>query len=251
MEIGTFVIGSELVTGRRNDEHMAHTIETLAKRGLELSWCQVVSDSPDLLTRLLTNSMQSDSVVFSFGGLGCTPDDHTRNCAAVAAAVSLVRNAEAQKAIETQFGKDAYPNRIRMADLPEGCELIPNPINRCPGFSIRDHHFLPGFPHMGWPMLDWVLDHRYGDRLRNDAHVEYLINTHNAREHDLLDLMETFVERFPEIHFASMPHVLNQAMDLEFGVRGEEDKVRVGMDWLTGELNARGYRWEARRHLAN
>ena len=102
---------------------------------------------------------------------------------------------------------------------------------------------------MGWPMMDWVLDHRYRDRLREDAHVEYLINTHNARENDLLDLMETFVERFPEVHFASMPRVLNHALDLEFGVRGEEDKVRLGMDWLTGELNARGYRWEARRHM--
>ena len=77
MEIGTLVIGSELVTGRRNDEHMAHTIETLAKRGLELSWCQVVGDSPDLLTRVLKSSMESRGIVFSFGGIGCTPDDHT------------------------------------------------------------------------------------------------------------------------------------------------------------------------------
>ena len=249
MEIGMFVIGSELVTGRRHDEHMAHAIETLTKRGLELSWCQMVGDSPDILTRLLTNSLENDGVVFSFGGIGCTPDDHTRACAALAAKVRLVRNPEAQQAIEAQFGQDAYPNRILMSDLPEGCELIPNPINRCPGFSIRDHHFLPGFPHMGWPMMDWVLDRRYPDRLRDEDHVEYLINTHNAREHDLLDLMETFVERFPEVHFASMPQVLNHALDLEFGVRGKEDKVRLGMDWLTGELNARGYRWEARRQM--
>ena len=156
MEIGTYVIGSELVTGRRHDEHMAHTIETLAKRGLELSWCQVVGDSPEVLTRLLTSSMGSGSIVFSFGGIGCTPDDHTRSCAAFAAKVNLVRNPTAQAAIEAQFGKDAYPNRIRMADLPDGCELIPNPVNRCPGFSIHDHHFLPGFPHMGWPMMDWA-----------------------------------------------------------------------------------------------
>ena len=249
MEVGAFIIGSEIVSGKRKDKHMAHVIKALAKRGLELSWCQLVSNSPEVLTRLLKNSFSSSgSIVFSFGGIGCTPDDHTRACAAKAAKLKLVRNADAQRDIEAQFGKEAYPNRIRMADLPQGCDLIPNPINRCPGFSIRNHHFLPGFPHMSWPMMEWVLDNRYGDQLRDEKYVEYLINTHDAREDDLLDLMESFVKRFPDVHFASMPHVLSHRTDLEFGVRGQEDKVRIGMDWLTGELNARGFRWEARRH---
>ena len=46
---------------------------------------------------------------------------------------------------EARFGEEAYPIRIRMADLPEGSRLIPNPYNQIPGFSIGHHHFLPGF----------------------------------------------------------------------------------------------------------
>ena len=98
-------------------------------------------------------------------------------------------------------------------------------------------------------MMEWVLDNHYGEQLRDERYVEYVIDTHDAREHDLLELMESFVERFPDIHFASMPHELSHKTDLEFGVRGQENKVRVAMEWLTGELNARGFRWEARRHM--
>ena len=90
MDIGAYVIGSELLSGKRKDQHMGHCIEALGQRGLELSWCQVVGDSPELLTRLLRDSMKTDDVVFSFGGIGCTPDDHTRVCAAEAAGVTLV-----------------------------------------------------------------------------------------------------------------------------------------------------------------
>jgi len=247
MEIGTFLIGSELVNGRSKDQHMAHAIRTLTGRGLELSWCQMVCDVPDVLTRHLKQSMSTDSIVFSFGGIGCEPDDHTRACAAEAAGLRLVPNPEALRDIEAQYGDEAYPERVHMAELPQGCGLIPNGVSHCPGFSIRDHHFLPGSPQVCWPMMDWVLDNRYGDRLRAEVPVEYLISTHDAREQDLLEMMRAFVEHFPDVHFASMPHPVNGDTEMEFGVRGREAKVRMGMDWLTRELNARGYRWEAKR----
>ena len=75
----------------------------------------------------------------------------------------------------------------------------------------------------------------------------YVIHTHDARENELLDLMENFIERFPKVHLASMPHFTGQSTEVEFGVCGDAGQVRLGMKWLTGELNARGYRWEAVR----
>ena len=247
MKVGAYVIGSELVQGKRRDQHREHCIDALGRRRLGLSWCEVVGDSPEVLTRMLRQSMETEDVVFSFGGLGSTPRDHTRACAARAAGVKLVRNEAAAKAIESQFGKDAYPDRIRMADLPQGCSIIPNPVNRCPGFSLGDHHFLPAFPDMAWPMMEWVLDKRYSPESLRGKAVEYLIHTHDTRENDLLDLMEALVDRFPEVHLSSMPQFGDQGTEVQFGVRGSEREVRSGMQWLTGELNARGYRWEAMR----
>ena len=109
--------------------------------------------------------------MFSFGGIGATPDDHTRQAAAAALGVPLERHPEAVAEIEARFGADAYPHRVLMAEFPAGASIIPNPFNRIAAFSVRDHHFLPGFPQMAWPMLDWVLATHYPDLVR-EAPVE-------------------------------------------------------------------------------
>ena len=85
---GAFIIGDELV-GKREDKHLSFLIAALAKRGLRLSWAQYLGDDPARLTEALRRSFASSDVVFSFGGIGATPDDHTRQCAAAALGVTL------------------------------------------------------------------------------------------------------------------------------------------------------------------
>ena len=161
MNFGAIIIGDELLSGKRQDRHFQHVIETLAQRGLELKWCRIIGDDPALIVETLRQTLPQDDIVFCFGGIGATPDDHTRQCAAQAAGVPLYRHPEAVAEIEARFGAEAYPRRILMADLPQGSRIIPNPFNRIPGFSLNHHHFLPGFPQMAWPMMDWVLDTLY------------------------------------------------------------------------------------------
>ena len=156
MGIGLIVIGTELLTGKRRDSHFAHTVEALADRGLALSWCRYIGDYPQIIIRELRFVMESDDIVFCCGGIGATPDDHTRASAASAAGVALVRHPQAAAIIEERFADSAYPQRIHMADLLEGCTLIPNPVNRIAGFSLGKLHFVPGFPQMAWPMMEWV-----------------------------------------------------------------------------------------------
>ena len=85
---GAYIIGDEILVGKRQDKHLAFLIEALAKRGLRLSWAQYVGDEPERITAALRLSLASKDVVFSFGGIGATPDDHTRQCAAAAAVTS-------------------------------------------------------------------------------------------------------------------------------------------------------------------
>src|SRR6266705_2920972 len=161
MGIGAIIIGDEILRGKRDDQHFAKLIGILAVRGLKLDWCEYLGAEPGLITQTLQRTLRSGDIVFSFGGIGATPDDHTRQCAAAAAGVPLIRHPEAAAEIEARFGEAAYPKRILMADLPQGSRIIPNPYNRIPGFSIKDHHFLPGFPEMAWPMMEWVLETFY------------------------------------------------------------------------------------------
>src|SRR5690606_1814808 len=124
-----------------------------------------LGDDPDLIAATLKRTFAlEDTVVFSFGGIGATPDDHTRQCAARAAGVPLRLHPQAEAEIRARFVDDpkgVTPQRLAMGEFPEGAGIIPNPYNRIPGFSWRGHYFLPGFPEMAWPMMVWVLDTHY------------------------------------------------------------------------------------------
>ena len=245
MNFGLIVIGSELMTGKRKDGHFEFVIRTLAERGLDLSWCQYLGDEPDRLIRTLRHHLHSGDAIFSFGGIGATPDDRTRACAAAAAGVALVPHPDAVAIMQEQFGAAAYPRRIRMAQLPAGCKLIPNPVNRIAGFSIGHLHFVPGFPHMGQPMVEWVLDEHYAHLHRSEAPVEVLYHLPGTNEGELMDLMETLVERFPEVQLSCLPHAEGAYRETELGLRGIGAAVEEADDWLRRELDEARLTWEA------
>lgn len=247
MQYGIIVIGDEILSGRRKDRHLDKTIELLAVRGERLSWCQYIGDDPQLIESILRESMQAGTIVFSFGGIGATPDDRTRQCAANAAGVALTRHPEASKIIEEKFGEEAYPKRILMADLPDGCELIPNPYNRIPGFSVGNHHFVPGFPVMAHPMVAWVLDHHYPYSGEN-TYVEQEIYVQDVPESELIDLMQQIIDAHPDTSLFSLPlHSDEGIRKIELGLKGDNEKITIAMHELTAALDKLGVRWTHER----
>jgi len=236
------IVGDEILAGKRTDRHLPHVIETLGKRGLRLVWARFTGDDRRRLVRELRQTGEGVVPVFCFGGIGATPDDQTRQAAAEAFDAPLVRNRDAVAMIENRFGADAYPNRILMADLPEHCALIPNAYNQVPGFSLYDHHFMPGFPMMAWPMLDWVLDHYYP--AAPVQRLERSLRVINARESDLLQLMQALVERHPDAGLFSLPH-LGEVNTIEIGFRGEQGAVAAALADLAACLEERELLFEA------
>ena len=141
--------------------------------------------------------------------------------------------------IEQRFGADAYPRRIQMAHLPEGAALIPNPVNRIAGFSVGDLHFVPGFPQMAWPMVEWVLDGRYA-HLRRSADVEVLLTLPGVSEGQLMDVMQRFVAAWPAVRLSCLPHMDGDYRETELGVRGEAGEAAAAARWLREALAAAG-----------
>ena len=244
MTIGALIIGDEILSGKRQDRHLAHVIETLAMRGLTLDYAHYVGDDRERLTAFLRESFTRGDWLVSFGGIGATPDDHTRQAAAAALGVPLVRHPEALAEIEARFGSEAYPHRVLMADFPQGATMIPNPVNRVAAFSVRDHHFLPGFPQMAWPMLDWVLGTRYPS-LRAEPSVERALVVYDVGESQLLPLMEENVARYPQVKLFSLPsHLPDGGRRLELGVRGARRDVEPAFAHLQEGVRASGIRFE-------
>jgi len=244
MQFGAIIIGDEILSGKRQDKHMAKVIATLGERGLELSWTQYLGDSPDLIAGTLQRTLAGDDVVISFGGIGATPDDHTRQCAARAAGVPLRLHPEAEAEIRGRFVDDpkgVTPQRLMMGEFPEGAAIIPNPYNRIPGFTYRNHHFLPGFPEMSWPMMAWVLDNLYADVVSARA-VEAAIIVREAGESQLIELMNECLRTYPALKVFSLPRVTPERY-IELGVRGEASQVQEAIAMLQSGVSGLGFPW--------
>lgn len=216
---GALLIGDELLTGKRTDKHLSKLIEMLHARGLELSWALTVGDDATRLTNALKLSLASADIVFSFGGIGATPDDRTRQCVAAAAGAPLEFNVEGRAVLEEIMGERVYPQRIHMIEWPVGAKMIPNPVNRVPGFSFREHHFVPGFPRMAWPMVAWVLDTYYIDLHRAEPIQEYVFEALNTPESDLIDEMNAVIQAHPDVRLSCLPNADGRRV-IEFGLRG-------------------------------
>ncbi|MCW8957374.1 MAG: molybdopterin-binding protein, partial [Gammaproteobacteria bacterium] len=109
MNIGAIIIGDEILTGRRQDKHLNHTIKILAQRGLELAWVKYCGDDDNLLCEEFRQIHARNDLCFSFGGIGATHDDRTRQAVAAALAVPIRQHPDAVREIEAKFGEAAYP----------------------------------------------------------------------------------------------------------------------------------------------
>lgn len=244
-QFGLIVIGDELLSGKRQDKHFPHLLALLAERGLELAWVRLISDQASLIEQTLRETFASADVVFSCGGIGATPDDRTRQCAAAALGRELVFHPEGVALLEARFGTPVTPDhRLQMVCFPQGAELIPNPVNQVPGFSVEQHYFMPGFPSMAGPMMEWVLDHHYRDWQDSTRLTERAIAVAGARESDVIPMLEAFEQAYPDLRLSCLPNLRGEAFALELGLRGPPAEVGAAMPQLCSRVEALGFSWQ-------
>lgn len=237
---GLIIVGDEILSGKRADTHLPKVIELLKARGLALAYADFVGDEPQRIVATLQRAFACGDVVFSCGGIGATPDDHTRQCAAQALGVELALHPEAEALIRqrmqdlareqgTRYEADRPDNvhRLNMGVFPAGATIIPNPFNKIPGFSCGDVHFVPGFPVMAWPMIEWVLDDRYRHLFKVDAWLEQSVIVFGAMEAALTPLMLEIESTFAGVKVFSLPSVDHpvHGRHIELGVKGEPTQV--------------------------
>ncbi len=257
---GLIIIGDEILSGKRADKHLPKVIELLSARGLPLAYADYVGDDPARITATLARAFAaaraSGDVVFSCGGIGATPDDHTRQCAAAALGSELVLHPEAKALIEQRmqdlakeqglpYQPDRHDNvhRLNMGVFPLGSQIIPNPYNRIPGFTCLAGegavHFVPGFPVMAWPMIESVLDQRYAHLHQNSAYAEKSVIVLGSMEATLTPLMLEIEAAHADVKVFSLPSVDHPeyGRHIELGVKGAPDAVNRAYPALLAGLD--------------
>jgi molybdopterin-biosynthesis enzyme MoeA-like protein len=253
MAIGLIIIGDEILSGKRVDQHFPKVVQLLAARGLQLGWAEYLGDDPVRITAALKRSFASGDIVFSCGGIGATPDDHTRQAAADALGLPLVLHEQGKHNIQQrilQMGREAGQevdlesaenlHRLKMAEFAEGAALIPNPYNNVAGFALGTHYFVPGFPVMAWPMIEWVLDTHYADLFNREPRAEHGVLVYEAAESALTPLMVALEAQYPRIKVFSLPSVgdANTRRHIELGVKGEPGQAAAAYAHMCAELDS-------------
>ncbi|WP_298436985.1 molybdopterin-binding protein [Ottowia sp.] len=251
-KFGLIIVGDEILSGKRADKHLPKWIELLGERGLQLAWAEYVGDDPARITDVLRRAFASGDVVMSCGGIGATPDDHTRQCAAAALGVPLELDPEAralilermrdvalEKGLPYEPERADNQHRLNMGVFPQGARIIPNPYNKIPGFSLVGQagggvHFVPGFPVMAWPMMAWVLDTTCSAWFRRDAWQEKSVIIFGAMEATLTPVMERVEAAHPQVRVFSLPSVDHPewGVHIDLGVKGPVAAVPAAYDDL-------------------
>jgi molybdopterin-biosynthesis enzyme MoeA-like protein len=252
MAFGLLVVGDEILSGKRQDKHMPKVIELLAARGLSLAWAHYVGDDRERITAELADAFAGSDIVFACGGIGATPDDHTRQAAAAALGRPLELHPQARdlilermRDVAREQGQPFEPerpdnvHRLNMGVFPKGAEIIPNPYNKIPGFSIEDRvFFVPGFPVMAHPMIEWVLDHRFAHLHGAKPGQECSVIVFGSMEALLTPLMEAIERDHPGVKVFSLPSVDHPqwGRHIELGVKGEAALVPPAFEALKAGL---------------
>lgn len=215
------IIGSEILNGRREDKHFLYLRDALMQRGHTLFASYIIKDDHDLIHTTYTMIKNDpNAVMFSFGGIGSTPDDLTRQIASeVFSDGKLVSHEKFHADILDRFGDQAFPNRIHMAQLPKKAKLLPNVINNMSGFYLENRYFfMPGFPEMSHPMVDYILKNFYPQ-----APVTYrktLIA--QTSENTLVHIMK---QLDPEVDFSSLPMLNSGHPSVEISVASTNETL--------------------------
>jgi molybdopterin-biosynthesis enzyme MoeA-like protein len=260
---GLIIVGDEILSGKRADKHLSRVIEILSARGLRLQWAQYVGDDREAITEVLRRTFSTDDIVFSCGGIGATPDDHTRQAAAAALGVGLELHPEAAELIAQRCVEMAAEGRgsadmttpenrqrLKMGEFPQGARIIPNPFNRIPGFAVGRHYFLPGFPAMAWPMIEAVLDGEYSALFHAERNGERSMIVFDVPESRVTPIMEDVESRFAGVKAFSLPS-LGDGQDgrrrqrhIELGVKGDPALIDAAFDAMKRGVEALGAAYE-------
>ena len=215
------IIGSEILDRRRQDKHFDYLSKALQEKGFTLFASFLIKDDKVLIENTYA-VIKNDphAMMFSFGGIGSTPDDLTRQLSAnIFADGKLYRHPQFEKDIIERLNERAYPHSIRMSDLPKDACLLFNPVNNMSGFHLQERFFfMPGFPEMSHPMIDTIISD-FIPEAHNTYTKGFIAQCGEGKIQDLmLDLPN-------EIELSSLPMMNDGNPSVEFSLSSHDEEL--------------------------
>lgn len=196
------VIGDEILSGRTKDKNIGYIADRLTEVGIDLKEVRIVSDEqPDIVAAL--NALRARyTYVFTTGGIGPTHDDITADSVAAAFGVSINVDERAVAVMLERYERsDLTEARLRMARIPDGAELIANPVSKAPGFNIGNVFVMAGVPSIMQAMMDDVVPRLKGGQTMHSETVEA-----GMGEGAVAKPLGALQDKFPDVSIGSYPY---------------------------------------------
>jgi molybdenum cofactor synthesis domain-containing protein len=234
------VIGDEILSGRTQDRNIAEVATWLNEQGIRLAEARVVPDDPVPIGDAVNALRASHDYLFTTGGIGPTHDDITVDSIAAALGVPVIIHPEARRMLETYYaarGIELTEARLRMARVPDGAELIPNPTGGPPGVRLGNIFIMAGIPNVAKAMLEALDGQLEGGR----PMVSVTIGAF-AAESEVADILRETEASHPGSAIGSYPFTRDGRFGANFVIRSEDGVLaqETGDDLMT-RLRAAGF----------
>jgi molybdenum cofactor synthesis domain-containing protein len=217
------VIGDEILSGRTEEKNIAQVANWLNRQGIRLSEARVVPDRQEAIVSAVNALRASHDYLFTTGGIGPTHDDITIDAIAAAFQVPVVVHPEARRILEDYYRDRPLgltEARLRMARVPEGAELVPNPTSGAPGVRMANVFILAGVPNIAAAMLD-VLD----GKLEGGRPMVSVTVRAYAAESDVAELLKQVQDEHPGVAIGSYPFYGGGRFGADFVVRSDDGEL--------------------------
>jgi molybdenum cofactor synthesis domain-containing protein len=234
------VIGDEILSGRTQDRNVAQVATWLNDQGIRLAEVRVVPDESERIGEAVNALRSKHDYLFTTGGIGPTHDDITVDAIAASFGVPVIVHPRARRILEDYYrGRPGGLNeaRLRMARVPQGAELIPNPRSGAPGIRIENVYILAGVPHIAASMLEAL-----SGTLEGGSPVVSVTVGARAPESEVADLLRETEESHPGVAIGSYPFFKDGGYGANFVIRSEDGELaeRTGSD-LADRLREAGF----------
>ena len=226
------IIGNEILSGRTQDANLAFLAQGLNETGIRVREARVIPDDHDVIVRAVNEARRIFDYIFTTGGIGPTHDDITAQCIADAFSVALIVHPEARRLLESHYPPGHLNEaRLRMAMVPEGATLLPNPISRAPGFQIGNVFVLPGVPSIMQGIFEQL---KY--RLAGGDKVLSRSVSCQLAEGTLAKDLAALQDRYPDVEIGSYPYFRRSDFGVTLVLRGTDRDRLLAATKETREL---------------
>jgi len=218
---GFLVIGDEILSGRTKDKNIGFLADYLTAIGIDLKEVRIVPDEQDEIVTALNALRAAYTYVFTSGGIGPTHDDITADSVAAAFGVSIDVDPRARAILEDHYPQgELTPARLRMARIPEGADLIENPVSKAPGFRIGNVHVMAGVPMIMQAMMDAIAPTLKTGRKMLSRSVDA-----DVPESRLAEQIGQIQETFPDTLIGSYPRTKDGRFTTQIVVRSRDETL--------------------------